>query len=85
MYSWATGCLYYRRNIKEFFFINNILIFSLLIFNNCRYFLKSGFAVLFLYRSKSLEPFLRHMPTSELMESFATYKNENGNLCLKGK
>lgn len=37
-----------------------------------------------MYRTKSLEPFLRHVPVSELMESFVSYKNEEGNSCLKG-
>lgn len=50
---------------------------------SAEYFLKAGFAVIFLYRSKSLEPFVRHVPTSELMESFVSYKNSEGNWGIK--
>lgn len=51
--------------------------------SSAEYFLKAGFAVIFLYRAKSLEPFLRHLPTSELMESLISCKNDDGNVCLK--
>lgn len=49
-----------------------------------RYFLRAGFAVIFMYRTKSLEPFLRNIPTSELIESFVSYKTSEGNWGLKG-
>lgn len=34
----------------------------------CRYFLEQGYAVIFLTRNRGLRPFLRHVPTSNLLD-----------------
>lgn len=45
---------------------------------SAEYFIKAGYAVIFLYRAKSLEPFTRHVSVSDLLESFHPCFNDDG-------
>lgn len=43
--------------------------------NASRYFLKNGYHVIFLYRSKSLEPFIRQVDVGELLKEISFQDN----------
>ncbi|XP_076332794.1 phosphopantothenoylcysteine synthetase isoform X3 [Tachypleus tridentatus] len=46
------------------------------------YFLTHGYAVIFLHRSQSLEPFTRHFPSSSLLEILHIAHDHHGNSCI---
>ncbi|XP_013787073.1 phosphopantothenate--cysteine ligase-like [Limulus polyphemus] len=46
------------------------------------YFLTHGYAVIFLHRSKSLEPFTRHFPSSSLLEVLHIAHDHHGKDCI---
>ncbi|KAG8180804.1 hypothetical protein JTE90_008589 [Oedothorax gibbosus] len=50
---------------------------------SAEYFLRAGYAVIFMHRTKSLEPFLRHVSPAELLESSVPTKDELGNWNVK--
>ncbi|RYR41919.1 hypothetical protein Ahy_A08g038351 isoform F [Arachis hypogaea] len=43
----------------------------------CRYFLKAGYAVIFLYRRGSFQPFCRSLPDDPLLECFEATERLN--------
>ena len=45
-------------------------------------FLEAGYAVIFLYRDKSLEPFIRHIDTRQLMTDMSV--QSNGDILVSG-
>ncbi|XP_049770884.1 phosphopantothenate--cysteine ligase [Schistocerca cancellata] len=52
--------------------------------SSAEYFLKSGYAVIFLYRSGSLEPFTRHFPGHTLLDALdISYEGENTNIAVR--
>ncbi|GIX89282.1 phosphopantothenate--cysteine ligase [Caerostris extrusa] len=50
---------------------------------SAEYFLRAGYAVIFMHREKTLEPFFRHVTPSKLFESSVPYKNNDGTHSIK--
>ncbi|XP_023224703.1 phosphopantothenate--cysteine ligase-like [Centruroides sculpturatus] len=50
---------------------------------SAEYFLKSGYAIIFLYRRKSLQPFARHFPANSMLEILHEVEDDEGNFHIE--
>ncbi|XP_067143279.1 phosphopantothenate--cysteine ligase [Centruroides vittatus] len=50
---------------------------------SAEYFLKSGYAIIFLYRRKSLQPFARHFPANSMLEILHEVEDDEGNFRIE--
>ncbi|GBL97578.1 Phosphopantothenate--cysteine ligase [Araneus ventricosus] len=51
--------------------------------SSAEYFLRAGYAVIYMHREKALEPFFRHIAPSELFDSSVPCKNNDGTSSIK--
>lgn len=50
---------------------------------SAEYFLKCGYALIFLYRRKSLQPFARHFPANSMLEILHEVQDDDGNFHIE--
>ena len=67
-------------------FDSHCILSPMNILNNfARYFLQYGYAVIFLHRQRSLEPFCRHFEGHNALDLLEIQVGQNGSYSLSGK